>query len=71
MAITRPTELWQLTAVELASAVRAREVSSVDVVRSCLDRVDETNPVYNALADLRPEEALTAARQADEALAAA
>lgn len=70
MAITRPTELWQLTAVELASAVRAREVSSVDVVRSCLDRVDEVNPIYNALADLRPEEALTAARQADEALAA-
>ncbi|USQ86408.1 amidase [Streptomyces phaeoluteigriseus] len=66
---TRPTELWQLSATELASAVRSREVSSVDLVRSCLDRIEATNPRLNALVDVRPEEALAGARRADEQVA--
>ncbi|WP_428950503.1 amidase [Streptomyces sp. cg35] len=63
-------ELWQRTATDLAAAIRTREVSSVDVVRSCLDRIEETNPRLAALVDLRPEEALADARRADEAVAA-
>ncbi|MFJ8650332.1 amidase [Streptomyces sp. NPDC093546] len=66
----QPTELWQRTATDLAAAVRAREVSAVEVVRSCLDRIEETNPRLNALVDVRPDEALADARRADEAVAA-
>ncbi|MER5439162.1 amidase [Streptomyces sp. NPDC002790] len=64
------TELWQRPAAELAAAVGEGEVSSYEVVTSCLDRIDETNPKVNALVEVRRDEALAAARQADADLAA-
>lgn len=67
---SRPTALWQRTAGELAAAVRSRAISSEEVVRSCLDRIEEVNPRLNALVEVRPEEALADARRADEAVAA-
>ncbi|WP_329331250.1 amidase [Streptomyces sp. NBC_00663] len=66
----RPTELWQFGAAELATAVRSREVSAVEAAQSCLDRIEQTNPTLNALADVRTDEVLSAARAADDALAA-
>ncbi|WP_306318167.1 MULTISPECIES: amidase [unclassified Streptomyces] len=66
----RNTELWQRPATELAAAVRAREVSSYEIVTSCLDRIEATNPKVNALVEVRPEETLAAARAADAAVAA-
>ncbi|SEK48814.1 amidase [Streptacidiphilus jiangxiensis] len=60
------TEPWQLTAVEAAAALRSRTLSSVELVQSALDRIEATNPRINALADVRPEEALAQARAADE-----
>ncbi|GIH81109.1 amidase [Planobispora longispora] len=63
-------ELWQLSATQLAAGIRTREISAVDVVESCLSRIDEVNPMLNALVDVRPEEALADARRADEAVAA-
>lgn len=66
----RPTAPWQRTATELAAAIRAREISSEEVVRSCLDRIGEVNGRLNALVEVRPEEALADARRADEAVAA-
>ncbi|MEU6844666.1 amidase [Streptomyces sp. NPDC046716] len=62
--------LWQRSAVELAAAIRTGDVSSVEVVQSCLDRIEETNPRLNALVDLRPDEALADAHRADAAVAA-
>ncbi|GAA5077611.1 amidase [Streptomyces similanensis] len=64
------TALWQRSATELAAAIRTREVSSEELVRSCLNRIAETNPRLNALVDVRPEEALAAARRADAQVAA-
>ncbi|MFE6489197.1 amidase family protein, partial [Streptomyces sp. NPDC057757] len=64
------THLWRRPATDLAAAVRAREISSVEVVRSFLDRIEETNPHLAALVDVRPDEALADARRADEAVAA-
>ncbi|MFZ3573870.1 amidase [Streptomyces sp. BH097] len=64
------TPLWQRSATELAAAIRAGEASSVEVVRSCLARIEETNPRLNALVDLRPDAALADARRADAAVAA-
>ncbi|MFJ8824177.1 amidase [Streptomyces sp. NPDC102467] len=63
-------ELWQWSATELAAAVRGREVSAVEVVTSCLARVEETNPATNALVEVRPGETLAAAHRADVAVAA-
>lgn len=63
-------ELWQLQATELAAGIRNRQISAVHAVQSCLDRIDAVNPRLNALLDVRPEEALAAARRADEAVAA-
>ncbi|MEU6025962.1 amidase [Streptomyces tauricus] len=67
---TAPDELWQCAATELAARIRARDISAVDVMRSCLGRIEETNPVLNALVDVRPDEALAAADRADRAVAA-
>ncbi|MER5253022.1 amidase [Streptomyces sp. NPDC002855] len=63
-------ELWQRTATDLADAIRRREISSAEVVRSCLARIEETNPRLGALVDIRPDEALADARRADRAVAA-
>ncbi|MEV3861563.1 amidase [Streptomyces sp. NPDC050095] len=63
-------ELWQWSATELAAAVRGREVSAAEVVASCLGRIEEANPVTNALVEVRADEALDAARRADAAVAA-
>ncbi|KOX16120.1 amidase [Nocardiopsis sp. NRRL B-16309] len=66
----RPEPWWRHSATEIAAAIRGREVSAVEVVRSHLDRVEEANTDLAALADVRPEEALDQARRADRAVAA-
>ncbi|ROO86121.1 amidase [Actinocorallia herbida] len=63
-------ELWQLSATELAAGIRNREFSSGEAVRSCLGRIEAVNPALNALVEVLPEDALEAARRADEAVAA-
>ena len=57
------------SAVDLASAIRAREISSEEVVRACLRRIEEVNSRINAVVLLRAEASLTEAREADQALA--
>jgi amidase len=54
-----------LSLVELAYALRGGRVSSEEAVRACLDRIDEVNPVLNAVVQIRREEALEEARAAD------
>lgn len=58
-------QLWQWTATEMASAVATGVVSSREIVESCLERIDEVNPHLNALVEVRPEEALSLADDAD------
>ena len=60
--------LWRWEAVELARAIRARQVSSREVVESCLARIEAVNPRINAIVDLMADEALEAAKHADEAV---
>ncbi|UVE69945.1 hypothetical protein L2Y90_24905 [Burkholderia pyrrocinia] len=38
------TQLWQLSATELAKLVRQREVSAREVANAVLDRLDAVNP---------------------------
>jgi amidase len=62
------SELWRWGAAELASAIRAREVSAREAVESCLARIQAVNPRINAIVDLMADEALQAADRADEAV---
>src|SRR2546427_3958667 len=54
-----------LTAVELAAAIRERELGAVEVVEAFLERIGRVNPALNAYVTLSAEGALEAARRAD------
>lgn len=57
------------SATRLARAIRNKEVSSQEVVYSCLARIEAVNPRLNAVVQVRAEAALAEARAADAALA--
>lgn len=61
--------LFQRSAVELAQAIRSKEVSSVEVVQSILNRIHDVNPRLNAVVTLNADGALAEAHRADEELA--
>ncbi|HEX4189054.1 MAG TPA: amidase [Solirubrobacteraceae bacterium] len=58
------------TALELAGALRRRELSAVELLDQCLAAVDERNPQLNAVTWRNDEEARAAAAEADRRLAA-
>ncbi|HXU90115.1 MAG TPA: amidase family protein [Methylomirabilota bacterium] len=60
--------LWQWDAVELATAIRTRKISSREAVQSVLQRLDAVNPALNAVTVLLADQALVAADRADAAL---
>jgi len=64
------SELWQHGALELAAKIRAKEVSSREVLEAHLDRVQRVNPHLNAIVRVLADEARTAADAADKATAA-
>ncbi len=59
-----PTDLVSLDAVALASAIRSRRVSCVEVMTAFLDQIDRHNPAVNAIVALQDRGALI--RQATE-----
>lgn len=63
------SDLWSWTAAELATAIAAGRISSVEATASALGRMAAVNPVLNAVVDGLEEDALTAARAADAGLA--
>ena len=62
--------LWTWSASDLAAAIRNRECSSEEVVRVHLERIATVNPEVNAVTMVLEEEALAAARRAEEEVAA-
>jgi len=58
------------SALDLAAALRARELSAVELLDACLAAVDERNPELNAVIWRDDEAARVAARDADARLAA-
>ncbi|MEV0600328.1 amidase [Streptomyces sp. NPDC050315] len=62
--------LWEHSAAELAAGIREKSFSATEVARAFLARVEETNPALNALVDIRAEEVLAQAADADAAVAA-
>ena len=61
-------ELIYASATTLAKAIRTKEVSSEEVVKAYLARLEAVNPRLNAVVQLATETALEQARQADAAL---
>ncbi|CAH2229051.1 jg17293 [Pararge aegeria aegeria] len=59
-------DILKQPAVEVARKIRAREISSVDVLNICIQRIKETNPVTNYFIDNRFELALKEAKDADD-----
>lgn len=62
-------KLIYASATALAQAIRAKEISSEEVVDAYLQRIEEVNPMLNAVVQLTADAARAQAREADAALA--
>lgn len=60
-------EIFRRSATELSRALRAKELSAVEVVTAHLERIAEVNPAINAIVTLTAEAAMAQARAADDA----
>jgi amidase len=61
-------EILSASALSLGRAIRARRVSSAEVVDAYLQRIDQVNPAINAVVQRVDERARAEARAADDAL---
>ena len=64
----RPSDLVFASAEETARAIRTGKVSSLELTKHILERIDRYNPALNAVITILKDEALVRARAADEAL---
>ena len=60
------SELWQLSAIELARRIKSRDVSSREVIEAHLARIEAVNSKVNAITVVLAESALEAADKADD-----
>ena len=63
-------DILSLTAVELAAAIKAGEVSAVDAMKAVLDRIDQTEKEINAYVTIDKEAALNKAEEAQKKIEA-
>lgn len=59
-------ELFRIDATEMARLLRAREVSSEELVRAHLARIETMDPAINAFTEVLSAEALASAKRTDE-----
>src|SRR5437764_343239 len=64
------TDLWRMSALDLAAAIRSRQTSGQEVIAAHLRRIEAVNPSINAVTVVLGEQALEAAKAADRAIAA-
>lgn len=62
------SEIHELTALELAAAIKRRDVTPVEVAEHTLERVDRIGPTVGAFVTTTPELALEQARAAEKQL---
>jgi amidase len=62
-------EPWQLSAVDMARAIRAGEHTSSKIVSSCLERIRTVNPSISAIFQVQADAAMQQAADADAAVA--
>lgn len=63
------TDVWRMSASEIANAVRSKKLSAVEVTQAHLARIADVNPAINAVVQEFPEEAIAAARDVDAQIA--
>lgn len=68
LAASHRSDLTSLTLSEAAELLATRSVSAVELTQACLDRIGKLNPVLNAFITVTGEQALTVARERDEAI---
>lgn len=66
---TLPADLTQMDLAEAAQLVNTRQLSPVDLVKACLDRIDRVDPKLNSFITVLPERALAQARHAESEIA--
>lgn len=65
----RTLPLWRWSAVDLAAAIRRREISCVEATRAAIERMHAANPRVNAVTVDLSKDALAAAQRADTIVA--
>ena len=63
------SDIWRLSAGELAARINARQLSAREATEAALKRLDEVNPRINAVVQFMPEQALQRAAAIDAQLA--
>ncbi|KPJ03855.1 Fatty-acid amide hydrolase 2 [Papilio xuthus] len=58
------------SAVDLASKIRNKQLTSEELVQACIERINIVNPILNAVTDERFEDALKEAREVDKVIEA-
>ncbi len=67
---SRPSQIVMMSAIELSNAIKAKQVSSVEVMNAYLDHIGRLNPKVNAIVSLQDREGLLAqAKERDAQLA--
>ena len=69
MAEPAANQLWQLSVAEASRLLAAREINSVDLTRSFLERIEEVDDRLSAFITVTPDLALKQARDADQRIA--
>ncbi len=65
-----PAHGWQFASAEFAAnAIRSKQISSVELTKLMLDRIQKLNPKINAIVTITAEAAMQRAKEADAALA--
>jgi amidase len=62
-------DLWRLSATDLATLIRSKQVSAKEAALAALARLDAVNPAINAVVEHRPEDVLKEAADVDTAIA--
>ncbi|WP_024506452.1 amidase family protein [Bradyrhizobium sp. ARR65] len=63
------TDLWRLSAAELAALIKSKQVSAKEAAAAALARLDAVNPEINAVIDHGPEDVLKQAADVDARIA--
>ncbi len=62
-------DLWRMSATELASLIKSKEVSAKESAEAALTRLYSVNPMINAVVDYRPDDVMMQAKAIDAAIA--
>lgn len=63
------TDIWRLSATDLAASIQARQISAREAALSALARLEAVNPRINAVIEHRPDDVLAQADDIDRRLA--